>query len=74
LMIKMVGEKFTATHSKKEYLIIEKHKVFNDVYRCVPTYKLIGPPYKGSLIQCFSTDFIQECLNQPQNDNTQGAD
>jgi hypothetical protein len=65
----MTGQKFTAQPSGKEYLIIEKHKVFNDVYRCVPTYKLVGPPYKGNLIQCFSTDFIEECLNQ-QDDNT----
>jgi hypothetical protein len=58
----MKGQTFTTTHSKKQYLVIEKHKVFKDVWRCVPTFKLQGPPYKSSLIQCFATDFIEECL------------
>jgi len=66
----MIGKKFTAQPSGKEYLIIEKHKVFNDVYRCIPTYKVVTP-YKANLIQCFADDFIQECLNQQDNGNTE---
>lgn len=69
----MTGVKFTTTHSKKEYLVIEKHKVFKDVWRCIPTYNLVGPPYKGNLIQCFADDFIQECLNQQDDSNSQGT-
>jgi hypothetical protein len=56
------GTKFKTIQSNKEYLIIEKHKVFNGVWRCIPTYRL-EMPYKKSLIQCFSEDFITDCEN-----------
>lgn len=64
----MKGKIFTTIPSNKEYYVIEKHKVFKDVWRCIPTYKL-ETLYKSNLIQCFSEDFIQECLDQEAEDN-----
>lgn len=52
----MIEEKFTTLNSRKDYKVIEKHKDFEDVWRCYPADKEL--PYKESLIDCFSTEFI----------------
>lgn len=62
----MIGTKFTTLNSKKNYKVIEKHKVFADVWRCYPADK--EPPYKQPLIDCFSTDFIKDSLKQELHD------
>lgn len=58
----MIGVKFTTTESKKAYVVIEAHHMFNDVWKCYPVEK--QPPYKPNLIDCFSTDFINKCKNK----------
>lgn len=55
-----IGVTFTTKDSQKDYIIIEKHKDFDDVWRCYPKDK--EPPYKPNLIDCFSIDFIEKCL------------
>lgn len=62
----MKGTKFTTYGSKKEYVVIEPHKIFKDTWRCYPADK--EPPYKQPLIDCFSTDFIQDCIKHELND------
>ena len=62
-----IGIVFTTLHSGKEYRIIEKHRIFEDVWRCYPAEK--DPPYKQSLIDCFGTEFIKECLNKENKNN-----
>lgn len=59
----MKGEKFVRMDNNKEYIIIEKHKSFENVWRCSPTYKMLRKN-KSLKIDCFSTDFIKECINQ----------
>lgn len=56
------GTTFRTIQSNKEYLILEKHKVFDGVWRCIPTYKLDLQKHQ-SRIQCFSEDFIKDCEN-----------
>jgi len=63
-----LGLKFTTLNSRKDYKIIEKHKMFEDVWRCYPAEK--EGPYKQNLIECFSTDFINECLKQEIHENS----
>ena len=58
----MIGKVFTTTDSKKEYLVIDGHPMFGGAWRCYPTDK--PKPYKQSLIECFSTEFIEKCLKQ----------
>jgi hypothetical protein len=62
----MKGKKFTTYGSKKPYIVIEEHKVFKDVWRCYPANK--ETPYKQNLIDCFSTDFINDCIKQELHD------
>jgi hypothetical protein len=64
----MIGTKFTTLESKKEYRVIEKHKMFEGVWRCYPANQ--EAPYKQPLIDCFSTDFIEDCLKQKENENS----
>ena len=56
----MVGTKFTTLNKNRDYVVIEKHKVFKDIWRCYPVNE--RPPYEQSLIILFATDFINECL------------
>lgn len=62
----MVGTKFITLNSKKNYKVIEKHKVFKDVWRCYPINQ--EAPYKQHLIDCFSTDFIKDSLKKELDD------
>lgn len=64
----MIGILFTTLESRKDYRVIEKHKIFKDVWRCYPADK--EAPYKQHLIDCFSTDFIKDCLKEKQNENS----
>ena len=64
----IIGTKFTTMNSRKDYKIIEKHKIFKDVWRCYPANQ--EPPYKQHLIDCFSTDFIDDCLKQEIHENS----
>jgi hypothetical protein len=64
----MIGTKFIS--NKKEYTVIQKHKVFEGVWRCYPTtYKMPKRPYKREvqymqeLIKCFGEDYIKEKIN-----------
>jgi hypothetical protein len=57
----MTGIIFTTTHSNKKYVILEPHHMFEDIWKCYPADK--PPPHKATLIDCFSTDFITECIN-----------
>lgn len=63
----MIGTKFTTLHSRKEYIIVQKHRMFDDVWGCYPAEK--EPPYKQNLIECFGTEFINECLKKEINEN-----
>ena len=56
----MIGTKFTTPQSKKEYVVIQHHHMFKEVWKCYPAEK--DPPYKPNLIECFSEDFIQKAL------------
>ena len=58
----MIGTKFTTPNSNKTYVVIEAHHMFDDTWRCYPADK--EPPYKPTLIDCFSTDFINKCNNE----------
>ena len=60
----MIGTKFTTLDSKKDYRVIERHKIFEDTWKCYPADK--EAPYKQNLIDCFSTDFIEDCLKQEE--------
>lgn len=62
----MIGTTFITPNSKKNYKVIEKHKIFQDVWRCYPVNQ--EPPYKQNLIDCFSTDFIKDALKQELDD------
>jgi hypothetical protein len=57
-----IGIVFTTLHSKKQYKVIEKHRMFEDVWGCYPAEK--EPPYKQTLVECFGTEFINECLKK----------
>lgn len=67
----MIGVKFTTTESKKEYVVIEAHHMFKDTWRCYPADK--QPPYKPNLIDCFSIEFINKCLNRFNYDNSNSS-
>ena len=58
----MIGIIFTTPNSKKTYIVIEAHHIFNDAWKCYPAEK--EPPYKPTLIDCFSTDFINKCYGK----------
>ena len=58
----MLNNKFIAIQSKREYLVIERHRIFKDVWRCYPVDKLPAP-YKQVYIDCFGEDFIKESLS-----------
>lgn len=62
----MIGKTFKTPHSKKDYKVIEKHHMFNGVWKCYPLEK--EPPYKQTLIDCFSTEFIEKNLKQDNDD------
>ena len=58
----MIGTIFTTPESKKTYVVIEAHHMFDDVWKCYPFGK--EQPYKPNLIDCFSTEFINNNINE----------
>ena len=64
----MIGTKFI-DNKRREFIVIQKHKVFDNVWRCYPVYfnlpnrpyKII-PTYMQELIKCFDEKFIKENL------------
>ena len=58
----MIGTVFTTPESKKTYVVIEKHHMFEDTWRCYLADK--PQPYKPNLIDCFSTEFINRAINE----------
>ena len=64
----MIGTKFTTPNSKKDYVVIGEHHMFKNSYQCYPAEK--APPYKESLIEYFSIDFIENALKQNEDNYT----
>ena len=60
----MIGTKFTTPQSGKTYVVIEQHRMFNDTWKCYPADK--EQPYKPNLIDCFSTEFIEQAIKNKQ--------
>ena len=58
----MIGTIFTTTESKKTYVVIEAHHMFEGTWKCYPADK--EPPYKPNLIDCFSIEFINKCIKK----------
>lgn len=57
----MIGSTFKATSGNiKEWVVIQSHGMFTDVWKCYPADKIKAGEVKESLIQCFSSDFIKE--------------
>jgi hypothetical protein len=60
-----IGDAFVTKDSHKAYKVIDKHHMFEGVWKCYPADK--EPPYKDNLVDCFAGEFIEQCIQLTNN-------
>jgi len=61
--IPLIGATFIIEDGKTEMVVVKRHDSFDGVWMAYPVKKL-PPPYKESLFQGFTEDFIQNHLKK----------